>query len=125
MTDGNAERFVSDQLEIEVKEDSESIDVIWTGKSIDRDPGKFITPILTGVLNRSVDRQKEVVLDFRKLRYMNSSTITPVIKILERAKRGNVRVRVFYDSNRKWQDLSFSALAIFQTRDGRVTVRGL
>jgi len=55
---------------------------------------------------------------------MNSSTITPIIKILERAKRGSTHVTVLYDKSLKWQDLIFSALTIFTTKDKRVEIRG-
>jgi hypothetical protein len=56
---------------------------------------------------------------------MNSSTITPIIKILERAKKGKMNVTIQYDKLLKWQDLSFSALKIFQTKDKRVEIKGM
>jgi hypothetical protein len=117
-------QFVSNLLEITVKDKSASIDVYWIGKSIDRDPGKFITPILAGVLDRSISGHKEITLDFRGLAYLNSSTITPIIKVLERAKRGNIRVTILYDKALKWQELNFSALEIFNTEDKRVSIEG-
>ncbi len=120
----NKKQFVSNLLEIAVEEKSESIDVCWTGKSIDRNPGKFITPILASVLDKSVSGKKEIILDFRKLAYLNSSTITPIIKVLERAKRGTIRVTILYDKALKWQELNFSALEIFNTEDKRVNIEG-
>jgi hypothetical protein len=56
---------------------------------------------------------------------MNSSTITPIIKVLERAKRGTTPISLLYQRAVKWQDLSFSALGIFETKDRRVTIEGL
>ena len=122
---GERESFVSNLLRIELQENSDSIFVFWTGKSVDRNPGKFITPILVDLLRRSNDLKKRIILDFQKLDYMNSSTITPIIKILERAKRGKTQVSVLYKKILKWQDLSFSALEIFQTKDKRVEIKGL
>jgi hypothetical protein len=122
---GKTESFASNLLKIDVEENEESINIKWTGKSIHRKPGQFITPILVDVLKKSTDLKKRIVLDFRKLDYMNSSTITPVIKILERAKRGKVQVTVLYEKSLKWQDLTFSALKIFQTKDQRVEIKGL
>lgn len=122
---GKIESFASNLLKIDVEENEESINIKWTGKSIHRKPGQFITPILVDVLKKSTDLKKRIVLDFRKLDYMNSSTITPVIKILERAKRGTVQVTVLYEKSLKWQDLTFSALKIFQTKDQRVRIKGL
>ncbi|MCK5603724.1 hypothetical protein KAR91_17690 [Candidatus Pacearchaeota archaeon] len=97
----------------------------WTGISIEREPTRFITPVLVDVIKKSSDRNKRIILDFRELAYMNSSTITPVIKILERAKRGETQIEVVYKKSLKWQDLIFTALEIFQTNDRRVEIKGL
>ncbi len=112
-------------LNITIREEDTSIFVNWTGKSTDREPGKFITPILVDAIKKSSEKNKRVVIDFRELSYMNSSTITPLIKILERAKRGSTPVTVYYNKSLHWQDLSFSALEIFITKDQRVEIKGL
>jgi len=121
----NFKSYSNDLLKLEVREDLDCIDIKWTGKSVTRKPAQFITPILVDVLKKSSDEDKRIVLDFTKLEYMNSSTITPIIKILERAKRGANRVTVLYEKAKKWQDLSFSALMIFQTKDNRVSIQGI
>ena len=119
------ESYRSNLLEVEVEEKGQTIVTKWTGKSVDRNPSEFIVPILTNLLERENGIAKKIVLDFQQLDYMNSSTITPIIKILERAKRGNVQLVVEYNKGLKWQDLSFSALKIFQTKDKRVEIKGL
>lgn len=119
-----SETYTQQMLTIKVTENDETIDAIWRGKSIDREPAKFITPILTRMVKLSSGTQKRVILDFRELAYMNSSTITPIIKILERAKRGSTSITVLYDKSLKWQDLIFSALTIFKTKDNRVEIKG-
>lgn len=120
-----AETFTSSLLTIEVKENETSFNIRWTGISIEREPTRFITPVLVDVIKKSSDRNKRIILDFRELAYMNSSTITPVIKILERAKRGETQIEVVYQKSLKWQDLIFTALEIFQTNDRRVEIKGL
>jgi hypothetical protein len=125
MTEREKETFVGNLLKIELEEKKDAINIAWSGKSVDREPGKFITPILVNAIRRSSGLNKKIILDFRKLDYMNSSSITPVIKILERAKRGRTQIRVVYKKSLKWQDLSFSALEIFKTKDGRVEIKGL
>lgn len=119
-----SETYTHQLLTIEVTEGDDTINAVWKGKSIEREPGKFITPILTRMIELSSSTDKRVMLNFRELAYMNSSTITPIIKILERAKRGSTRITVFYDKSLKWQDLIFSALTIFITKDNRVEIRG-
>jgi len=117
--------FTNNLLKIELQEEKDTINIYWTGKSVDREPSKFITPILVEAVKKSSEKNKRVIMDFRELVYMNSSTITPLIKILERAKRGTTPITVYYNKSLRWQDLSFSALEIFQTKDQRVDIKGL
>ena len=112
-------------LKVDLLETDDSIVMQWSGKSVDLNPSKFIAPLLAQLLERNSGIKKILILDFQKLDYMNSSTITPIIKILERAKRGQVQLVVKYNKLLKWQDLSFSALKIFQTKDKRVEIRGV
>ena len=117
--------FENGLLKLEVMENSDSISVDWKGKSTERNPGKFITPILLRILKNSSDKNKRIVLDFRNLLYMNSSTITPIIKILERARKSNKNLTVLYNKSLKWQELNFSAIEIFQTKDQRILIKGI
>ena len=118
------ETFGNELLKIEVIEKDDAIEIKWIGKSTNRSPSKFITPILVNVLKVSSENDKRIVLDFRGLDYMNSSTITPIIKVLERAKKGKNQVSVIYNKSLKWQDLNFSALKLFETKDKRVEIIG-
>lgn len=118
------EKYTNDLLNISVTEESDHIRMHWSGKSIARKPSIFITPILIKVLKGSIEREKRMILDFCDIEYMNSSTITPIIKILERARRSKVGVTVEYLVALKWQDLIFSALEIFQTKDRRILIQG-
>ena len=117
--------YSNNLLQVDLMETDDSIITEWSGKSVDRNPSKFITPLLANLLEKNSIIKKTLILDFQKLDYMNSSTITPIIKILERAKRGKVQLVVKYNKLLKWQDLSFSALKIFQTKDKRVEIRGV
>ena len=119
------EKFTNNYLSIEVIEHEASIDVKWEGKSIDREPSKFISPILVKVLGMASSLNKRIIMDFQSLSYMNSSTITPIIKILDRAKKGMTKITINYRKNLKWQELNFSALEVFSTEDNRLEIKGL
>lgn len=119
------ELFTNKFLTIQVVEHENSIDVKWEGKSVDREPSKFISPILVKVLEMAGDLNKRIIMDFQSMSYMNSSTITPIIKILERAKNGMTKITIFYQKSLKWQELNFSALEIFKTKDNRLEIKGL
>lgn len=116
--------YVHDQLRLDTAEDEQSLTIRFTGKSILREPAEFVLPILLAALAEAGSRTKRLVLDFRALSYMNSSTLTPVIKVLERVRLGDGMVTALYRRDLKWQSVSFSALAIFQTPDGRVQING-
>jgi hypothetical protein len=114
----------SETLSIEVEDAGDGVKVVWHGSSTARDPGRFILPILTRALERSSSSDKPVVLDFRSVEYLNSSTITPVIRILEQARRGSARVLLLYRKDLRWQELNFTALEVFRTEDRRIEIRG-
>jgi len=118
------EKYTNDLLEISITEESDHIQMHWSGKSIDRKPSIFLTPLLLKVVKKCGDQKKKMIMDFCEIEYMNSSTITPIIKILERAKRSEISVKVEYLASLKWQDLIFSALEIFQTKDNRIQIHG-
>ena len=120
-----SKKYTNNFLTIQVVEHETSIDVKWEGKSTDREPSKFISPILVKVLEMSSGLNKRIIMDFQSLSYMNSSTITPIIKILDRAKKGMSKITIFYQKSMKWQELNFSALEIFRTKDNRLEIKGL
>jgi hypothetical protein len=121
----NSERFTSHLLTLEKIVDETSITIRFIGKSNERNPSKFIYPILADALDQSVHSNKGFILDFMDLEYMNSSTITPILKILDKVKREeNYRVTIIYKHSLRWQDLSFSALRIFESRDNRIRITG-
>ncbi len=113
----------SDLLKIEIDETKDSIVIKWLGKSTARDPGDFIIPILTDELKKA-GGDIHVILDFCDLEYMNSSTMTPISKILESARSGKSRVSIHYSKSVNWQELNFSALKIFETKDKRIEIAG-
>lgn len=121
---GETRTFTSHSLEIRVTENQDTIKLTWAGRSVDREPGKFISPILLEIIKKSTDAGKRVILDFSRLSYMNSSTITPIIKVLERAKKGRNKITVTYEKSLRWQEVNFSALRIFETADQRVEIKG-
>ena len=119
------EKYTNQYLSIEVIEHETTIDVKWEGKSIDREPSKFISPVLVKVLQMAGTLNKRITMDFQSLSYMNSSTITPIIKILDRAQKGMTKITIIYRKTLKWQELNFSALEVFRTEDNRLEIKGL
>lgn len=116
------ETLSSEGLSIEVRETEDEVRLEWRGKSTARQPDLFLVPVLREALERGERGSRAVVMDFGAMEYMNSSTFTPLVKMLDQASRGKLRVRLEYSQARRWQALSFSALRAFETPDGRIAV---
>jgi anti-anti-sigma regulatory factor len=113
------------QLQLELTEDENTILIRLQGKSILRDPNEFIMPVLQETIEDAGNQKKRIIIDFTDLVYMNSSTLTPIIKILEKIRMGDGKITLKYKKSLKWQDISFSALVIFQTSDNRIEIKGV
>ena len=120
----DVKRFVQGELTLELTRSSGELRLAWQGKSAERDPSRFLVPILEQAMEIARNGKLPLVLDFSSLDYMNSSTFTPVVKVLDESRRLSVPVVLEYSLSRKWQALSFSALRTFETLDGRIKVRG-
>ena len=118
------ETLTSEALCIELIESEHEVRLEWRGRSSSRQPDLFLVPVLRRALECSEAGRRPVVMDFGAMEYMNSSTFTPLVKMLDQAARGPFHVRLEYSLGRRWQALSFSALRAFATDDGRVTIHG-
>ena len=102
--------FANDQLSVTVDDTSDSLVVAFHGKSTLRNPKEFVLPLLQQITTEARTAAKRVIMDFRDLAFMSSSTLTPVIKVLELARVGEGRVTVAYRKSLRWQDVAFSGL---------------
>ncbi|MEK7705190.1 MAG: hypothetical protein AAB426_09545 [Myxococcota bacterium] len=119
------EEMANGALTITVDDSPTELHVTFRGRSTEREPGLFLVPLLSRLFEQSLAGKKCMVLDFHPAEYFNSSSITPVIRLLETARKSSVaNVRVLYSKSVQWQSLSFSALRVFHTADGRVTLQG-
>lgn len=117
-------RYSEGELTLEIEEPRGELRVVWRGKSADREPGRFLVPVFGELLDEARTTGAVLVHDFSALEYVNSSTFTPVVKMIDEARKKGVAIRLEYSLARKWQALSFSALRTFETPDGRVSVVG-
>jgi hypothetical protein len=117
-------RFTQGELTLELSNAGRELRLAWQGKSAERDPSRFLVPVLAEAMQSAAATTVPLVMDFSGLDYMNSSTFTPVVKALDESRRLGVPVVLEYSLSRKWQALSFSALRTFETLDGRIKVRG-
>jgi hypothetical protein len=112
-----------DALEFNYAEEQDRITMIWKGKSVMRDPRKSLTEYLDHMLEQV--KKKKFVIDFRKLEYMNSGTVQPIVWLLKKLNDRNIATMVIYDKNINWQSLSFQALMLVSDILKNVTIEGL
>jgi hypothetical protein len=119
-----ARRWAEGDLTVEAHSGPGELRLVWRGRSADREPGKFLLPLLGEAVEACRRSAERLCLDFSALEYMNSSTFTPIVKTIDEARRAGVDIALEYSQAKKWQALSFSALRTFETPDGRVAVLG-
>lgn len=118
----STERFTSDALTIEVSEDAGQTTVLWLGTSDARDPGRELTPFFGELAAKLAG--KSVAVDFRKLEYMNSGTVSPIIQLARSLDKHGATTRLLYDTTVGWQRVNFVCLKNIAKTLSRVTVEG-
>ncbi len=117
-----AQRWQQGELWLEATAGAGELRVAWRGRSADRDPARFLGPVLAELVETCRRSAARLRLDFTALEYMNSSSFTPIVKALGEARRSGVPIALEYAEGKSWQALSFSALRTFETADGTVAV---
>jgi hypothetical protein len=93
-------------LKIIIDEQNDNTVVLWSGESILRNPDERIGYIFTELLNSKHD----IILDFKELSFINSSSIAFVISFLKESNAKNIKVKIIYNKESTWQSLSFKVL---------------
>ncbi|MBK8395153.1 MAG: hypothetical protein IPL26_07890 [Leptospiraceae bacterium] len=112
------------KLIIEIEELQNLIKITWLGECTSKNPSEFLNPILNEQYKLCLQKNKQMVLNFKQTKYMNSAGIIPIIRILKiiRDERGSVQVR--FNISEKWQTVLIGELKIFETEDNRVQILG-
>lgn len=99
--------------------------VLWEGKSVDRQPGKTLDPYFASLLESAKASARGLEMRFDQVEHFNSSTITSIIGLVQRARTLGVALVLVYDKSQKWQRLSFDALRVLGKNDGLLEVRSV
>ena len=94
--------------------------VNWSGESDALDPGAALTPYLADLVRTL--RGKSVQVHFGNLRYMNSSTVTPLMQFIRDLSAAAMRVTVLYRADLQWQVTSFRAMRVVARKWSNVDV---
>ncbi len=110
--------IILDELRIEERvEAPDKVELFFCGRSNARQPIDVLGPYFGQWLDRAASRSSKLVVRFEELEYMNSSTISALIHLIQGAKARQLKLELSYAPAKKWQKLSFDALRIFQKQD--------
>lgn len=116
------DNFQHEKLKIAVTESKGKWVMSWIGQSEERDPGAILNPYLNQFIDEFTGR--ELMVEYLKLEYMNSSTVVPIIHLLNKLDKKGVKTEVFYNSKLKWQEASFKALKTLSQTMPNITIIG-
>ena len=102
-----------------------AIRCVWKGKSSDRQPAKVLSPYFEELLGAASSTSAQLEMHFEVLEHFNSSTITTLIRLIQKARSKKVKLVMVYDQNLKWQRLSFDALRVFEKSDELFELRSV
>ena len=114
-------KFERDALLILVSQAGSGWVVRWTGASDLRDPQAFIQPIVDYMIDQL--KSKSVTIDFTGLSFMNSSTVSPIIRMLKSLNANAVDTRVEF-SSADWQQTHLRCLRTICRLLDHVTIIG-
>ena len=94
----------------------------WTGRSNARNPSAFLERYFHEIADRANVQSASIEMHFEKLEHFNSSTVTPILKLVEMLEEQKTPITFFYDPEFIWQRASFEALKMLEKPDGVLSV---
>ena len=94
-------------LEIILEEGEPNV-MKWRGTSEEASPDAFLIPYFTEILESL--KGKKLQVRFSELKYMNSSTVPPIVQFIGMLNAAGIHTKITYDSSSNWQLTSFKAL---------------
>jgi hypothetical protein len=96
--------------------------VSWVGVSDSRTPGAFLRPVLAELTEKM--KGAEVTVDFSKLEYMNSATVSPLMNFVKSLDDGCTRTVVLF-SEVDWQRTHLQCMRAVASTLRNVTVNSI
>jgi hypothetical protein len=113
-------QFEQDGLVISASRANGRGTVAWCGVSDSRTPGIFLRPVLRDLSEKM--KGAEVTVDFSKLEYMNSATVSPLINFVKTLDGICTRILVLF-SETDWQRTHLQCMRAIATTLRHVAVQ--
>lgn len=103
--------LVSERLTIFRSMRKQQYTLFLVGESDFRNPIEILGPALNGLIPELQDRK--LVMDFRGLTFMNSSSVTPILMFVKAVCMQGIPVHLIYNSKLSWQRTTASSMRVF------------
>src|SRR4051812_47404025 len=100
--------LTNDRLTIECSVAKPVYTLVWRGECDFRNPLEVLGPTLNRLIPELYDRK--VVLDFRQLTFMNSSSVTPILSFIKAVCMKGIPVHLIYTASLSWQRTTASSM---------------
>lgn len=80
----------------------------WEGECTEINSDEILTPYFNEIINNF--NSSEMEIDFSTLKYMKSSTVPTLVKLITRLNKDKINTKIFYDDKSNWQTATFKAL---------------
>ncbi|MBN2533859.1 MAG: hypothetical protein JXB88_13270 [Spirochaetales bacterium] len=98
-------------LTIAIEEKDNEVCLKLEGDSRDIEPAVFLDPYFKEIVEEMKSKGKKLVVDFRNLNSMNSSTVLPIITFVRNLEEGSISTEIVFDLESNWQKASFIPLS--------------
>jgi hypothetical protein len=114
-------KFERDGLCIQMERAADQVTVSWLGVSDSRSPATFLNPIIEQITRSAAGSQ--VTVDFTRLEYMNSATVTPLISLVKSLEQAKAQVLLLF-AEVDWQRTHLECLKAIARTMSNVRVEG-
>jgi hypothetical protein len=114
-------KFERDGLCIQMERAADLVTVSWLGVSDSRSPAAFLNPIIEQITRSAAG--SSVTVDFTRLEYMNSATVTPLISLVKSLDQAKAQVLLLF-AEVDWQRTHLQCMKAIARTMSNVRVEG-
>ena len=114
-------KFERDGLCIQLERAAGHVTVSWLGVSDSRSPAVFLNPIIEQITRSAAG--SPVTVDFTRLEYMNSATVTPLISLVKSLDQAKAQVLLLF-AEVDWQRTHLQCMKAIARTMSNVRVEG-
>ena len=81
-------------LTINIEEKENEVNLNWQGDSRDAEPAAFLDPYFREIIEAMKSNGKKLIIDFKNLNSMNSSTVLPILTFIRNLEESSITTEI-------------------------------